>query len=138
VGGIIGAALAILFRMRTGAGVLPTGLAPFAAVAAAIGGVEEVLYRGYVQGRLRLAGRIAAVALTAAVHTAYKSALFVWPLEGVAINFTFLIAATFLGGLTFGALRELSGNVWPPLAAHVVFDLAVYGDWSQAPWWVWT
>ena len=136
-GGVLGAALAVLFRMRSGAGAAPTGLAAFAVVAAAIGGAEEILYRGYVQGRLRALGPVAAVALAAAGHTAYKSALFVWPPEGVAIDFAFLVAATFLGGLVFGALRELSRSVWPPLAAHVAFDLMVYGDWSQAPWWVW-
>jgi len=78
-----------------------------------------------------------AVMLAAAAHTAYKAALFAFPPEGVVIDLEFLAVWTLIGGVVFGALRELSGSVLPPLAAHVVFDIVVYGGSVQAPWWVW-
>jgi hypothetical protein len=35
-------------------------------------------------------------------------------------------------------LREFAGGVLPPVAAHVLFDLVVYGERVEAPWWVWS
>lgn len=133
----LGIGCGILFRFVGEKGLLPTGLGGFVVVAAAIGAVEELLYRGYVQGRLvRLAWPLAVI-LAAAAHTAYKSALFAFPPEGVAIAHRFLAIWTFLGGAAFGLTRHFSGSVLPPLAAHVLFDILVYGDSAQAPWWVW-
>ena len=133
----LGAGCGILFRSVGVRGLLPTGLGSFVVVAAAIGAVEELLYRGYVQGRLvRLAWPLAVI-LAAAAHTVYKSALFAFPPEGVAIALGSLAVWTFLGGAAFGLTRHFSGSVLPPLAAHVLFDIIVYGDSTQAPWWVW-
>jgi membrane protease YdiL (CAAX protease family) len=50
----------------------------------------------------------------------------------------FLGLATFLGGLLFGTLRQWSANILPALAAHIFFDLTVYGGYLHAPWWVWS
>jgi hypothetical protein len=36
-----------------------------------------------------------------------------------------------------GLMRHFSGSVLPAVTAHVLFDILVYGDWAQAPWWVW-
>ena len=58
-------------------------------------------------------------------------------LLAAAINFPFIIAATLVGGLAFGLIRELSGGVLAPLAAHAAFDLIVYAELAEAPWWVW-
>jgi membrane protease YdiL (CAAX protease family) len=80
----------------------------------------------------------AAVALAAALHAGYKTALFAWPPEGMATDLALIATATFLGGTAFGLLREASGSVWAALAAHVAFDLAVYSEQTQAPWWVWS
>jgi len=79
-----------------------------------------------------------AVVLAAAAHTAYKTALFAFPPEGVAIDLGFLAVWTLIGGVVFGVLRALSGSVLPPLAAHVGFDIIVYGGNVEAPWWVWS
>jgi membrane protease YdiL (CAAX protease family) len=116
---------------------VPAPLQWFAVVAVLIGAAEELLYRGYVQGQLAPLGWPAAVALAAAGHTLYKCGLFAFPPEGVAVNFTILAAATFLGGMAFGVLRQFSGGVIAPVLAHATFDLIVYGDHAQSPWWVW-
>ena len=79
-----------------------------------------------------------AVVVAALAHTAYKTALFAFPPAGVAIDLRYLAVWTLIGGVVFGALRELSGSVLAPLAAHVVFDIIVYGENVQAPWWVWS
>jgi membrane protease YdiL (CAAX protease family) len=44
---------------------------------------------------------------------------------------------TFVGGVVLGLLRQISDSVVPPIVAHAVFDLLVYGALVRAPWWVW-
>jgi len=138
LGAALGLGLGVWYRWHIGAPPLPEAFKGFALVAALIGSAEEVLYRGYVQGRVGRLGAVGAVACAALLHTAYKSALFALPGEAVTINFTFIVAATFVGGLAFGMLRKLSGNVLAPLAAHAAFDLIVYSELAGAPWWVWS
>jgi membrane protease YdiL (CAAX protease family) len=151
--GVLGAALGIglglLFRWQFGLHWFPGALGPFAPVAAAIGGVEELLYRGYLQGRLNRVNVVLGVIGAAAAHTAYKTALFLLPALSLsngpalslsnapAVDLIALAFWTFLGGLLFGALRQTARNVTPPLAAHAAFDLVVYGELARAPWWVW-
>ena len=138
VGMALGAALGVLYRVVWAWPTLPEDVGRFAVAAAMIGAVEELVYRGYVQGRLKHLGWVAAVVLAALAHTAYKSALFAFPEGTVQIDFRFLAVWTFVGGCVFGMLRQFSGSVLPPVAAHVLFDLMVYGDRVEAPWWVWS
>jgi membrane protease YdiL (CAAX protease family) len=133
----VGAAAALAYRNHGGWTVLPQGVAGFAFVAALIGGAEEIVYRGYVQGRLRPLGVLGAIVGAAALHTAYKTALFALPPAGLATDPAFIATWTLIGGNLFGWLRQLSGNALAPLAAHIVFDLLVYGEFASAPWWVW-
>jgi len=137
LGAALGVALGVWYRRHIGAPPLPEAFKGFALVAAVIGSAEEILYRGYVQGRVRRLGPVGAVACAALLHTAYKSALFALPGAAATIDLEFIVAATFIGGLVFGALRQLSGNVLAPLAAHAAFDLIVYSELAGAPWWVW-
>jgi membrane protease YdiL (CAAX protease family) len=137
VGALLGLALGVWYRRHIGAPPLPETFQGFALLAALIGGAEEVLYRGYVQGRFRRMGPVGAIACAAILHTAYKTALFALPSEAVTIDFPFIVTATLAGGLAFGTLRELSGSVLVPLAAHAAFDLIVYSELAEAPWWVW-
>jgi membrane protease YdiL (CAAX protease family) len=138
-GFLVGAGGAIAYRTHLGLGPLPAaGLEPFVAVACLIGATEELLYRGYVQGRLAVLGWPAAVVLAALAHTAYKAALFAAPAATGEIDFAFISVWTFVGGIVFGMLRQGSGSVLPPVAAHAAFDLLVYGAAAQAQWWVWT
>jgi len=138
LGAALGLALGVWYRWHIGAPPLPEAFKGFALVAALIGSTEEILYRGYVQGRVRRLGPVGAVACAALLHTAYKSALFALPGAAATIDLEFIVAATFIGGLVFGALRQLSGNVLAPLAAHAAFDLIVYSELAAAPWWVWS
>ena len=137
LGILIGIALALLYRWGYDLHMQPAGLGRFALIGALIGATEEVLFRGYIQGRLRGLGPLLALALAALCHTAYKSALFLFPPFPLQINFAFFGGSTFMGGLIFGAMREHTGSVIPPLAAHASFDIMVYGDYAGAPWWVW-
>jgi len=137
VGSLAGAGLALLFRHISDQTLLPGTLASFVFVASAIGAAEELLYRGFVQGRLARLGWPAAVALAALAHTAYKTALFAFPPEGLVIQLPFLAFWTLLAGVAFGLIRHFCGSVVPALMAHVLFDILVYGDWVRAPWWVW-
>jgi membrane protease YdiL (CAAX protease family) len=150
---VLGGAMAGLFRWNSGLSILPRGIGSFAPVAACIGIAEEVLYRGYIQGRLGRLGAAPAVGGAAVCHAAYKCALFALPALAArssdlrpALNpaewagrtdFGFLAFYTFLGGLALGALRQYSRNVVPPLAAHAAFDVVVYGELARAPGWVW-
>ncbi len=146
--GLLGAALGfgfgLLFRWKFGLHWFPGALGRFAPVAAAIGGVEELLYRGYVQGRLNRINGVLGVVGAAGAHTAYKIALFLLPAlslssgppAGVLVDWRVLALWTFSGGLLFGVLRQAARNVAPALAAHAAFDVVVYGELARAPWWV--
>jgi len=134
----IGLALGVIYRDQYGLPLFPAALTGFVVPAVLIGGTEELLYRGYVQGRVRRLGVVGAVAFAAAGHTAYKTLLFALPPEPMAVTFWVVALVTFLGGVGFGVLRELSGGVYAPLLAHACFDIIVYGDKAHAPWWVWS
>jgi membrane protease YdiL (CAAX protease family) len=137
LGCAIGVGGGMLHRRSLGLPLLPAGLERFALVACLIGAMEELIYRGWLQGRLRPLGWPVAVAAAAAAHTAYKAALFVWPPWPSQIDCAAIVEWTFIGGVIAGLLRQFSRSVVPPMAAHAVFDLAVYGAVVHAPWWVW-
>jgi membrane protease YdiL (CAAX protease family) len=135
---LVGAALATTYRTYMGLAALPAGgLEAFVLLACLIGAAEEVVYRGYVQGRLSGLGWPAAVALAAAAHAIYKTSLFAFPAGPHEVSYLMLAVWTFLGGIAFGTLRQTSGSLLPPVAAHAAFDLIVYGAMADAPWWVW-
>jgi membrane protease YdiL (CAAX protease family) len=134
----LGTLLALWYRTHLGTGILPLGLKPFAGVALLIGAAEELVYRGYAQGRLRAVGPVAAVLVAAGLHTAYKGALFAFPpAPELRFDLVTVTAFTFAAGALFGVARERAGSVWPSLVAHAAFDLLVCGDAARAPWWVW-
>ena len=136
-GVLLGAGLAVLFRFTYDQPLLLTGIRPFVLTAALIGAAEELLFRGFIQGKLSSLGWPAAVVLASLAHTAYKLSLFVFPKEGWATSFLILGSFTFVVGCMQGALRQGTGSVLPPVTAHAFFDILAYGDWAQAPWWVW-
>jgi membrane protease YdiL (CAAX protease family) len=137
LGGLLGLLLGSLCRWEFEAALLPQKLGTFALVAPVIGAAEEIIYRGYVQGRLSQWGMTTAAGGAALAHTCYKCALFALPPRAAETDFLLLAGWTFLAGLLAGALRELAGSVGPSIAAHSVFDVVVYGELSEAPWWVW-
>jgi membrane protease YdiL (CAAX protease family) len=118
--------------------LLPAGgLEIFVAVACLIGVTEELVYRGWLQGRLRALGWPVAVVAAAAPHAAYKSALFAWPPGPAEVDCAVIAGWTFVGGVVSGLLRQFSGSVVPSMVAHAAFDFLVYGAVARAPWWVW-
>ena len=76
----------------------------------------------------------------AAGHTIYKSLLFALPPDNIVIGFSYksFIFWTFICGAILGSLRDLSGNIMPPILGHMMFDVIVYGNNALAPWWVWS
>jgi membrane protease YdiL (CAAX protease family) len=137
IGCILGLLLGLSYRGAYRLSLVPDALAPFVVPAALIGATEELVFRGYIQGRIRSSGFLRAPAFAALGHAAYKSALFVFSPDGVEIDLPLLASLTFIAGLALGLLRQLSGSVFSPLAAHVLFDVLAYGDRSEAPWWIW-
>jgi membrane protease YdiL (CAAX protease family) len=135
---IFGFALGIAYRFGYGIELWVSDIESFAPVAALIGATEEILYRGIIQGRLKGLGSLRAVILAAVFHTAYKCSLFALYSKPLEINVFFLAACTFVVGVLLGTLKERARSVAPPVAAHAFFDIMAYGEYSQAPWWVWS
>jgi membrane protease YdiL (CAAX protease family) len=138
LGVLMGAGAAIAYRLNMGWSPVPGTLGRFALLAGMIGLTEGLIYRGYIQGRLRSLGPVAAVTLVALFYSIYKYILFAIPSPPPGTDVAILALITFLGSLIGGAMRELSGSVVPPIAAHVAWDVVVYGELSRAPWWVWS
>jgi membrane protease YdiL (CAAX protease family) len=106
-------------------------------VAVAIGSTEEALFRGYLQSQVRKFNVVMSVFAATCAHTAYKFLLF-WPYRSQPdIEIIFIIQWTLLGGLVFALIKEFSQNTIYPLLSHALFDLMVYGDRIETPWWVW-
>jgi len=140
IGCALGCVLGMGLRWASDASIFPAAPGAFVLVAAAIGAAEELVYRGYVQGRFAAFGAFPAAAFAALCHAGYKCALFAIPSASdpaTGVDLVLLASGTFLGGLAFGALKESARNVLPAVAAHVCFDIVVYGGLSTAPWWVW-
>ncbi|MCP4688659.1 MAG: CPBP family intramembrane metalloprotease [Desulfobacterales bacterium] len=136
--GIIpGVALGLFYQWSYGLEIHFPALGRFAPVTAFIGASEEVLYRGYVQGRAREMGPFLSAVFASLAHAAYKLCLFILPSGAARIDFLPLAACTFAVGLGMGLMRQYTKSILPPIAAHVCFDLIVYGGFPRAPWWVW-
>lgn len=93
-------------------------LSPLAA-AVALGPIivgEELVWRGLVQGALaRRVSEPASVLLGTAAYV----------LAHAPIRSPLLLAAAFGCGLTWGALRAVTGSLVPAIVAHLVWDAAV-------------
>jgi membrane protease YdiL (CAAX protease family) len=102
-----------------------------------IGITEELLFRGFLQGKLSGINIYAAILLSAFGHTLYKYlVLRSFPVD-IGIDFLSLVVFTFIAGLMCGALRALSKSIIPACVTHAVFDILVYGGLSTWPVWVW-
>ena len=135
---VLGILLGMFARNRFELTYLPAGLAGVAFVAPLIGAMEELVFRGYFQGQLRSTGKIFSIISASAFHTTYKLLIILTLAIPLQFDFFFLIFWTFVGGLLIGTLRELSGSTIPPVIAHAVFDIVLYGGLSSAPVWVWS
>lgn len=134
----LGMLLGIWTRTRFELTMVPEGFTGMAVVAPLVGAAEELVFRGFIQGHLRPAGRILAIASAATMHTSYKLLVILTLAAPLQFDLFFLIFWTFSGGLLFGIIRERSGHVVPPLIAHAVFDIVLYGALHSPPVWVWS
>jgi membrane protease YdiL (CAAX protease family) len=134
---IIGLVFGIIYRDYLQVGILPVGFTGFAVIAMAIGSSEELLFRGYLQSRIRNHHAVLSVLAATCAHTAYKLLLFLPYRSEPDISVIFILQWTFLGGLVFALLKEFSQNSVYPVISHAIFDLLVYGDNMVNPWWVW-
>lgn len=135
---MLGLILGILTRNRFELTLIPAGFTGIAFVAPLIGATEELVFRGYFQGRLRPMGRASSILTATALHTSYKLLVILSLAAPLQFDFFFLIFWTFVAGLLIGAIRDLSGSVVPPVFAHAVFDIVLYGGLASAPLWVWS
>lgn len=137
-GGILGFALGLFTRLHFKLAMLPAIFTGVALIASLTGAAEELLFRGYLQGYLNPLNRFFALIFAALAHTAYKLLVIYSLGRPSEFDFLFLAQWTLLGGLAFGCLRLFSKSTYPPLLAHVVFDILVYGGSGSLPFWVWT
>jgi len=138
IAAVVGALMAVITRNRFELTLIPAGFTGIALVAPLVGAAEELVFRGYIQGRLHPLGKLTSIVCASAAHTCYKLLVILSLSMPLQFDFFFLIFWTFIGGLLFGTLRELSGNTIPPLIAHAVFDIVLYGTLTTAPVWVWS
>jgi membrane protease YdiL (CAAX protease family) len=134
---LTGVFFATIYRKDLEASEFPDKLTLFALTAAAIGFTEELLFRGFLQERLRKMSIFWSVVIAACSHTAYKILLFASLRPLYEVDLLYLGSWTFICGLLFSVLKERSGSTLTPVSGHVTFDILVYGDQAQIPWWIW-
>jgi len=135
---VLGLVMGILTRNRFELTLIPAGITGVAFVAPLVGAMEEMVFRGYFQEQLRPIGTGFSILTASALHTSYKLLVILSLAIPLQFDFFFLIFWTFIGGLLFGILRELSRSSIPPVIAHAVFDIVLYGGLVAAPVWVWS
>jgi membrane protease YdiL (CAAX protease family) len=133
----IGLGMAVLYRWHLNAPLFPVSLLPFAFVAALIGSMEELVFRGFIQEQVRNVNGLFSIFFGAFSHTGYKCCLFLAPVISPGIDIGFLAVWTFGAGILSGTIRHFSKSVWPSVIAHALFDILVYGESVHPPWWVW-
>lgn len=135
---ILGLLLGMLTRNRFEMSIIPEGITRVAIIAPLVGAMEELVFRGYIQWQIRPSGKILSIFCTSAFHTCYKLLVILSLTVPLQFDFFFLISWTFIGGTLFGILRELSESSIPPVLAHAIFDILLYGGLATAPMWVWS
>ena len=134
---VLGIGVGILYRSSLGMSMIPLAFTGFALVAAAIGATEELLFRGALVYLLRRQSVFAIIIITSMAHAGYKAMLFMSPFAAQSVDVVTLFSYTLIAGFILGSLRILSSSTAPPLVAPGLWDVVVYGDSLQPPWWVW-
>jgi len=133
-GGILFAAL---YRWHLDLTIVPKSIYVFALVAALIGSLEELVFRGFIQEHVRRVNAPLSILFSTISHTGYKCCLFLSPVITVNTDIGFLAFWTFFASIIFGTIRHFSRSIIPSLVAHAIFDILVYAEFVNAPWWVW-
>ena len=134
---LLGLADAMIYRHNIGMALIPDSLHSFAWVAPFIGIQEELVFRGYIQESVRKISGPFSVLFSTLSHTAYKICLFLSPFVAMKMDIGFLVVGGLSGSLLFGTLRYYSKSIIPSSVGHALFDHWVYGEFINAPWWVW-
>lgn len=134
---LLGLLWGISFRAYLDLSLLPEKATLLALTAMLTGTAEEIIFRGYIQLKLRKMGIVGSVTAGSALHTFYKCFIF-WILPPVyEINYLSFALWTFSMGCLLGWLKEHGHSTWVPVGGHDVFDLVVYGDKRINAWWFW-
>ncbi len=134
----MGLTAAMYYRGSITMPVLPNLIKPFSIIAVSIGITEELFFRGFIQTQLNRINTYWAILFAAFTHTAYKTSLFISPATIIPHeNIPFFMIASFIAFIILGILKQQSKNLLPSIIAHAAFDLVVYAEITQTPWWVW-
>jgi membrane protease YdiL (CAAX protease family) len=136
-GFLLGFLLAIIYRWHLGISLFPESIHLFVIVAALIGCIEELVFRGSIQDYVKNINAPFSILFSTISHTGYKCCLFLSPIIATNIDIGFLALWTFLAGIVFGTIKHYSKSIMPSLIAHALFDILVYAEYVNAPWWVW-
>ena len=133
---ISGVMIAAFYRWSVNISLLPATFHYFVITAALIGSLEELVFRGFLQDYVKSINGPFSILFSTLSHTGYKCCLFL-PLAASDFDIGFLALATFITGFIFGTVRHLTKSIIPSLVAHALFDIIVYAEYTNAPWWVW-
>jgi membrane protease YdiL (CAAX protease family) len=136
-GFLLGLLLAIIYRWYLEISLFPESIHLFVIVAALIGCIEELVFRGLIQDYVKKINAPFSILFSTISHTGYKCCLFLSPAIAADIDIGFLALWTFLAGIIFGTIKHYSKSIMPSLIAHALFDILVYAEYVNAPWWVW-
>lgn len=134
---LMGIAGAIYYRGSYAMPLIPTVYKGFFLVAILIGIMEELVFRGYIYGRLQNIHPSLAITGAALIHAGYKAGLFLSPSTMNITPVWLFFSWSFGAFLLIGLLRYFSNSIWPAILAHAVFDLLVYAENAEPPVWVW-
>jgi membrane protease YdiL (CAAX protease family) len=129
--------LAVCYRLYLDISLFPKSFHLFVIVAAIIGCMEELVFRGFLQEYVKSINGPFSILFSTLSHTGYKCCLFLSPVITADIDIGKLAVYTFIAGILFGTMRHLSKSILPSLFAHALFDILVYAEFVTAPWWVW-
>jgi membrane protease YdiL (CAAX protease family) len=132
-----GLLLAIFYRWYLDISLFPESLHLFVLVAALIGILEELVFRGFIQEYVKSLNPLFSILFSTFSHTGYKCCLFLSPVVKGDIDIGFLALWTIIAGLLFGTIKHFSKSILPSAIAHALFDILVYAEFVSAPWWVW-
>lgn len=133
----LGVVLAVCYRWYQDINLFPKSIHLFVIVAAIIGCMEELVFRGFLQEYVKSIIGSVSILFSTLSHTGYKCCLFLSPVITADIDIGKLAVYTLIAGILFGTMRHLSKSILPSLSAHVLFDILVYAEFVTAPWWVW-
>lgn len=136
IGILTGLLVAIYYRWYLEISLFPNTLQDFVFIAALIGALEELVFRGYIQYYASKINAQFSILFSSFSHTGYKCCLFLSPVITANVDIGFLALWTFIAGILFGSIRHYTKSIIPSLIAHALFDIIVYAEFVKAPGWV--